>query len=258
VIDRIAVDLHSALGGHVDERAYPITPANHRGPPAEPPSLTLDWHGTVQRDKYNDSYVQARDALADAAKAYDWPSVFRLLEEQPGFVNGWRVGGTSWYTPLHQAARGGAPVEIVERLIALGAWRTLKTAKGELPVDIARKHGHKHLLGALEPSPVRKVDARALERIQGHLHEVIRGRIKVIEGILQAVRLPELAPLTEYSSAAFWFPVPGMYGGFKFWLASDGAKPKLVSESWCRVVGGSGERHEVTPEGAWLVDEGFA
>jgi hypothetical protein len=181
----------------------------------------------------------------------------RLLEEHPAVVNGWCIGGTSWYTPLHQAGRGGAPREVVERLLALGAWRTLKTAKGKLPVDIAREHGHDHLLGVLEPSPVRKVDARALERMQAHFHEVIRGRIKVIEGILQALRLPELAPLTEYSSATLWFPVPGMYGGFRFWLEADGATPKLVSESWCRVVGGSGERHEVTPEGARLVAEGF-
>jgi hypothetical protein len=32
---------------------------------------------------------------------------------------------------------------------------------------------------------------------------------------------------------------------------------KLTSESWCRVVGGSGQRHEITAAGSRLVDEGF-
>ena len=50
--------------------------------------------------------AEARDALADAAKAYDWPKVFRLLENNRRSLNGWRVGGTTWYAPLHQAARG--------------------------------------------------------------------------------------------------------------------------------------------------------
>ncbi len=45
-----------------------------------------------------------------------------------------------------------------------------------------------------------------------------------------------------------WFPVPGMYGGFSYRLESAGVEAKLVSESWCRVVGGSGQRHEITRE----------
>ena len=54
-----------------------------------------------------------------------------------------------------------------------------------------------------------------------------------------------------------WFAVPGMYGGFSYRLEAGGVRPKLVSESWCRVVDGSGQRHEITPGGSQLVDEGF-
>ena len=50
-----------------------------------------------------------------------------------------------------------------------------------------------------------------------------------------------------------WFPVPGMYGGFDITLRQD----FLDVKSWCRVVGGSGQVHLVTPAGAILVDEGF-
>ncbi|GDX83357.1 hypothetical protein LBMAG42_51680 [Deltaproteobacteria bacterium] len=71
------------------------------------------------------------------------------------------------------------------------------------------------------------------------------------------LRLPDLEPLLEMDEPRMWFPVPGMYGGFSFRLDLGADVPKLVSESWCRVVGGSGERHEVTVDGARLVDRGF-
>lgn len=45
----------------------------------------------------------------------------------------------------------GAPVEVVTRLIELGAWRGLRNAAGERPVDIARRRGHRRLLDILEP-----------------------------------------------------------------------------------------------------------
>jgi ADP-ribosyl-[dinitrogen reductase] hydrolase len=250
LIDRVSRDLHSAVEGRVDENDYPVDPSTSRAPSDDVPIREFEWHGAVRRDGYKASYLEVRDAIANAAKAYEWTTLFLLLESHPDLVNGWRLGGTSWYAPLHQAARGGAPGEVVERLLALGAWRTLRTRKGELPVDIARQHGHERIVSLLEPKPVREVDAGALERMQGHFHEVIRGRIANLDGILEKLRLPELVPLTEYPRAKIWFAVPGMYGGFSFWLESDRASPMLMSESSCRVVEGSGEVHEVTPAGA--------
>jgi hypothetical protein len=40
-------------------------------------------------------------------------------------------------------------------------------------------------------------------------------------------------------------------------MTFDRAEPTLVTSSWCRVVEGSGQRHDVTVDGARLVDEGF-
>jgi hypothetical protein len=53
--------------------------------------------------------------------------------------------------------------------------------------------------------------------------------------------------------------VPGMYGGFSYRLEVAGVEAKLVSESWSRVVDGSGQRHEITSAGSQLVEveEGF-
>ena len=45
-----------------------------------------------------------------------------------------------------------------------------------------------------------------------------------------------------------------MYGGFNFGWKGPGV---IECESWCRVVGGSGERHEITSTGVELVAEGF-
>lgn len=48
-----------------------------------------------------------------------------------------------------------------------------------------------------------------------------------------------------------------MYGGFSYWLEGEGEQAKLITESWCRVVGGSGQRHEITAAGSRLLEEGF-
>jgi hypothetical protein len=51
--------------------------------------------------------------------------------------------------------------------------------------------------------------------------------------------------------------VPGLYGSFNYRLAADGVEAMLISDSWSRVSGGSGQRHEITSSGAILVAEGF-
>ena len=63
--------------------------------------------------------------------------------------------------------------------------------------------------------------------------------------------------MLELDRPCMWFQVPGMYGGFNYWLETTRVGVKLVSESWCRVAGGSGQRHEVTSAGSQLVEEGF-
>jgi hypothetical protein len=62
-----------------------------------------------------------------------------------------------------------------------------------------------------------------------------------------------VAILHEVPGQRVWFSVPGMYGGFDITLRQG----NLDVRSWCRVVGGSGQAHLITPEGAVLVDEGF-
>ena len=218
--------------------------------------MDIVWDGITRAETLNDRAATARSALADAAKAYNWPRVFELIAEYREFVNSCRPGGKSLFAPLHQAAHAGAAVEVVHRLIELGAWRTLQNARGERPVDVAERKGQHHLREVLEPVLKHRIPHGVLLKVQSQFHEVIRGRIDR-ELPDHGLRLPELEPLLELDRPQMWFPVPGMYGGFSYRLESTGVEAKLISESWCRVVGGSGQRHEVTPEGSRLVEEGF-
>jgi hypothetical protein len=218
--------------------------------------MDIVWDGITRVETLSEKAAAARSVLADAAKGSDWPQVFKVLAEFPEFVNACRPGSNSFYSPLHQAAYNGAPVEVVQRLLEMGAWRTLQNAYGERPVDVAVRRNQTHLIQALDPQYWWQVPLGVLLKIQSHFHQVIRGRAaQLVEE--HCLRLPELEPLLELRVPKVWFAVPGMYGGFSYRLETSGVEAKLVSESWCRVSGGSGQRHEITPRGAKLVDEGF-
>jgi hypothetical protein len=123
-------------------------------------------------------------------------------------------------------------------------------------VDIAARKGRTHLLGVLAPVYRRGVAAETLVRLQVHLHEVIRGRVEDLVRE-ERLRLPELEPLLEFASPCVYFPVPGMYGGFLYKLRPAGKRSTLAVDSWCRVCGGSGQRHLVTATGSTLVEDGY-
>lgn len=220
--------------------------------------MSVVWDGITARDVLGEGHVAVRHELANAAKGYAWTKVLTLIEAHPSLANTTRPDGTSLYAPLHQAAHGNAPRDICEALIRLGAWRMLENARGERAVDVARRTGHEGIVDALQPVRLSHVPFGVLRKIQSHFHAVIVGRAAdlVRDGHL---RLPEIGHLLEVGLDAepTWFAIPGMYGGFSYRLVTDGVDARLVTESWCRVVEGSGQRHEITSAGARLVEEGF-
>jgi hypothetical protein len=109
-----------------------------------------------------------------------------MLSEHPEFVNATRPGGSSLYAPLHQAAHGGAWIDVVRRLLDLGAWRTLQNARGERPVDVTTRMSRTHLGLVLEPEYKRHLPLGILLKMQSHFHAVIGER---------AARLVEPHPL---------------------------------------------------------------
>jgi hypothetical protein len=218
--------------------------------------MITQWDGITKSKIINKDIVKIRHELADAAKMYNWQLTLEILKTNVNLINSTRPDGEALYTPLHQAAHGGASVKIVEQLLTMGAWRTIRNADGDRPVDIVRIKEHYHLLTLLEPVYKRQVSLEILQSIQENFHNVICGRA---EKLVQkhSLRLPELEPLLEIEEPQMWFPVPGMYGGFKYHLQGSGDDIKLISESWCRVVGGSGQRHEITSQSSKLVAQGF-
>ena len=105
-----------------------------------------------------------------------------------------------------------------------------------------------------------------LEIIQKHFHELIIKRAETGWNCVEFLKcenknMPiisnEIISKKENCDEKSWFPVPGMYGGFAYKLISREGKPILESSSWSRVVGGSGQRHEITIDGCILLEEGF-
>jgi hypothetical protein len=220
------------------------------------PRQAAVWDGITRSDSLIEEDVDNRKLLFETAKSRRWAQLLIVLSEQPKLVNITCPDDSSFETFLHCAAREGAEVEVVHRLVELGAWRTMRDKAGDRPVEIARDMGFEHLSPILEPVFRIQVPLSILQQIQRHFHEIIRSRSK---GLVErySLRLPELEPLLELDAPDVWFAVPGMYGGFHYWLELDGHEAKLVTEHWSRIVGGSGERHEIAAEGSVLVAKGF-
>jgi hypothetical protein len=213
----------------------------------------VDWDGVTTRDVYKPAVVTARDELANAARDGAWPLVLEILVGHPGWVNTARIGSRTGYAPLHQAAWHGAGPDTVVRLLDLGAWRTLRASSGERAADLARAHGHAHLANLLEPVIRQPVPPAVLAALESRLHRLIEEESYALAQ-KHRLRLPQLEIMTELPAGSHvWFPVPGMYGGFR--IALDGEA--LTVESWNRVVTGSGQRHRVTAEGTVLTEAGF-
>lgn len=197
-----------------------------------------------------------RRELAAGVERADWTGYFSTPAGNPRQVNlAYRDRG-SWSTLLHEAVRLNAPLEFVRELVRLGAFRTVKNSQGLRPVDLASEKGFVHLVETLEPGPGQPVNSNRLEHIQELFHGLIRSTM-LIYNVRATLWLPQLSILTEPSADSIWFPVPGMYGGFHFWLDETDGSTALIAESWCRVAGGSGMRHRITPVQVLLEEEGF-
>ena len=214
--------------------------------------MTAEWPGSLDPDVLNPSYVGRAHRLADAAKVGRWAMVVELLESDSApNPNHWRIGGDSWFTPLHQAAWLGAPVDVIERLIRCGAWRSLRTADGARAVDLAQKCGHLHLLETLAAPEPSEHAQRMFTAWDHHLSGLIAERTRTLEPVRFRPVPTEVIVMEKLES--LWVPYPGMYGGFTMSVHRN----RLIVESWSRVVGGSGQAHVITEGGCVLVEEGF-
>lgn len=210
------------------------------------------WPGVTDPDALDARHVENVDHLADAAKNGKWDEVFRLLEADPWLsANHWRIMGRSWFAPLHQAAWLGAPVEVVEELIRRGAWRSLRTADGSRPVELAHRRGHEHLIEPLAMQLPNEHEQLRYAAWDAHLARLIAERTEQMHAVKMRAIPTEIIALEQLET--LYFGYPGMYGGFSMSIH----KERLFVESSSRVVGGSGQAHVITESGCVLVEEGF-
>lgn len=140
---------------------------------------------------------------------------------------------------------------MVERLVELGAWRSLADAEGRRPVDIAAARGHDHLRAALAAPEQPPVSRKRWDAWNARLEALIRERTERLEPVEIRPMPTELLEFEDLDLLELAYP--GMYGGF-FASAHRG---RLMVESWSRVAGGSGQAHVITEGGTVLVEEGF-
>ena len=231
------------------------------------------WRGILDPTPVRDEVVAASHRLADAAKTGDWSTVFDLLDD-PGHlvdINWWRPGGPAWFTVLHQAAWHGAPTEVAAELIRRGALRSLRDSRGRTAHDIrcqrdltigqtkgvaAQQHKSLTLRERYLKPPPAPLTPATIRTLDHYLAEVINGRIRddFCDGRdpQQVLRYPPVDILHEVPGQRLWFLVPGMYGAFDITLMHD----FLSVKSWSGFVGGSGQEHLITTEGAIFVAEG--
>lgn len=214
--------------------------------------MTSTWNGVLDPDVLNDALVDHSARLADAAKAGRWDTVLGLVEDSTwGDANQWRIDGRSWFAPLHQVAWLGAPADVAERLLRASAWRSLRTADGDRPIDLARRRGHHHLLETLGVRDLSTSDRRRHAAWDAHLAGLIAERTRRLDPVRFRPVPTELLVVEQMET--LWVPYPGMYGGFSLSVH----RGRLVVESWSRVAGGSGQAHVITESGCVLVEEGF-
>lgn len=219
----------------------------------EPP---LDWPGVLELSLLPEEAITAGHRLADAAEAGDWPALFDLLDAIPALsVNQWRPGAAAWLTPLHQAARHGAPTEVVAALLERGALRGLRDARGWTARDVAEDAGGSAALLAQLTPPRSPLTAELIRTLDANLEWAIDGTIRTVglldgysdQDLRRALRYPPVAVLHEAPAAALHCAIPGLPGGVQVTLRCG----------YLETVA-AGQTRVITQRGAVLTTEGIA
>jgi hypothetical protein len=217
---------------------------------------TRTWYGAISLKGMNYDLLSESKAIDQALAAGDWPSVIQVLGGCPDLVNAVFPKNRKQSTLLHMAAVGEASPYFVEELLRLGAFRTVKDASGLQAVEIAERTGAEHLLTLLRPETNRNLEPDRLSFIQEMFHGFLRTFMLAYKTPVP-LRLPQLSIFTEVDQLRVWFPIPMMAGGCNFWIEEEERKSVLHAQTWCRISGGSGMHHQITPFEITLIEEGF-
>lgn len=172
------------------------------------------------------------------------------------------------WTFLHHCAFYNAPISVLEEINTRDFYKSFKDSDGKLAEDWVKSNAAPNYKDLFKPKyALSNLNLAKLSKIENRFHEVISSRSKNFNGDEKNnLILPILSVYLEKragnssTTRSGYCAIPGMYGGFKidFELTEDKSDVNaLITDSWCRIVGGSGQQHRCT-ENKWeLVDEGF-
>ncbi|XP_062607680.1 uncharacterized protein LOC134269491 [Saccostrea cucullata] len=211
---------------------------------------------TVKKSVFRGDMGNLRENIDNLGKNKEWEKLLESVDGNEELANSTRCVEenieTTLNTPLHYAALGSAPKDVFEKLLQIGSAKCLKNSAGETAYDIGVKSQlPQDVLELIKIPQEIKQKEKMIQKFEEGLHKVIMERVEdLIKDNKQS--LPQVAYLFEKGS--FYFPVPGMYGGFN---VEKNGKNK-IQISWKRVCGGSGQTHEIDSDGnVKLTEEGF-
>ena len=224
-----------------------------------------NWDGYFNPPDQTKNITSAVSILNSDSTGEQWQKCLEVIDTYDHYIYNEVEGKENLLFPsrrwtfLHHAAYHQAPLEVLKSILEKGYRLTLKDAEGKLPVDHANNETYKSLL---QPKYIIDVNVGKINKIEKNFHAVIASRVADLVQKNNLI-LPVIGVLLEdgaCNDGQSWFAVPGMYGGFTFEFEFNANKTDvlaLVTSSWCRVAGGSGQRHKCTENKWTLEEEGF-
>ncbi len=219
---------------------------------------TICYTGYINKSFFLPDFVELNQREFDLIEKKDWQSFELLIVQIPDWANRLKLGDSSFQNILHHLVLQNAPVDLVQKVVEAGAWRSETNIMGHTPYQLALKLGLDNLLPILTPTFDRHYDAAVFEKMEEHLHHLIRSWVKEKKRILPErthFKLPKLTVLLESEKNALFFQIPGMYGGFRYYFNPD--YQSLTVYRFVRIASGIGVEYLITPDQVEILRQGL-
>ena len=181
------------------------------------------WPGLLDRSCMTDSQRQEGFYLDDRAKAGRWETVLEILRADNPLVNvnQWCPSSDSRSTVLHRAAENHAPVDVIEALIGLGAFRSQRDSDGMTAYEIAKENGHTPLAMDLYRPTQSPLDSERVTVLDAYLGEALDWWFGQVLGYINpraVLSYPPVRVLHEPPGQELWVQQPRFSGGARVML----------------------------------------
>jgi hypothetical protein len=214
------------------------------------------WNGITRSVSWKEDYAKHLKDVFEAAKTAQWSRVLELMGEQTSLLHVVEPDEPSFNTLLHHAVLTNADMGVISQF-AQEASLTRRNAHDQTALDLAREHHYEHLYQILEPEIKYDVSIDLARQLEQSFHTMIP---KTVRGHIMdeyAFQLPQIPILLELDTPYGYFQIPGMYGGFRYWLKRENSDIVLLSHIASRVFGGSDVMHKMTNTGYELFAKGY-